>query len=110
MPTTLVGRNAVAMYNKSGAAPDGIVYVDGIRGTLSLTSGGLGILPANLVKVDYVPTGGTISVGIALAAAIDSGFNPFKPVSGNIWGLEYIRPTVSAGQFGQIIREGWTVT
>jgi len=110
MPTTLVGRPTVALFNTSGLAPDGIVYVDGVRGTLTLTSGGLGTLPVNTVKVDFVPSKGTISVGVALVAAIDSQFNPFNPTSGSKWGLEYILPTASAGQFGIIIRDGWVVT
>jgi hypothetical protein len=97
------------MYSKSGSATDGLVYVDGVRGVLSLTSGGLGVLPLNQTQVDYVPSAGTISVGVALASAIDSGFVP-PGVSGNKWALEYILPTVSAGKFGIVIRDGWTVT
>lgn len=110
MPLNLVARNCIAQYNTSGLAPDGLVYVDGIRGTLSLASGGLGQLPTSTFKIDYVPTGGTNSVGIQLTGAIDSSFDPFNPTSGNKWALEYVLPTVSAGQYGKIIRDGWTVT
>ena len=109
MPTTLVARPAIAFYNSSGLAPDGLVYVDGVRGTLSLTSGGLGVLQANAFKIDYSPTAGVISVAVSLTAAIDSGFVP-PGKSGNTWALEYLQPTVSSGQFGIIRREGWTVT
>ena len=106
---TLVARNATALFNTSGKS-DGLVFVDGVRGTTQSSGGWLGTIQGNALKIDYVPSLGTASVGVGFSILVDSLFNPFNPTSGNTWQVVYAGLGQSAGQDGIMRADSWKVT
>ncbi len=108
-----ISRNATAEFNANGA-PDGVIYIEGFRGTVSTQSvGSIGILNPgvlNRFKADYVPSKGTISAGVALNLRVDTTWSSATIKSGTAYPILYTAVGTSAGVSGSIFGDNWTAT
>jgi hypothetical protein len=107
--TATIFKNAVAEFTSLGT-PDGIIYIEGRRGTLTTTSAGLIGNIGQFTKIDYLPTSGTNSVGIAINLLVDTTFPPQGPVSGTAYPVLFSATGTSAGQTSRLFGDNWTAT
>jgi hypothetical protein len=102
--TATIFKTAIAEFNLFGV-PDGVLYIEGRRGTLS-NPAWVGTL-AQFPKVDF--SSGLQSAGVHFDVLVDTTFSLASIASGNTFTVSYLGLT-SAGQFEVGRTDTWTAT